>query len=368
MSTCAPPRSFVRMKSEPAAEPPPARREPLWRELFGSFASAMISVAIGGIALTAVPRLLSWAVVHGVWSGDGATCAAVGACWAFLREKAPFILFGIYPPAERWRPAVAVVLLILLALWSLPRSHWTRRTLALWGLGLLACLALMNGGLIGLTRVHPTAWGGLPVTLLLTVFSLGLGFPCAVVLALARRSRLPIVRWMSTALIEIVRGLPLLTILFIASIMLPLMLPQNWSIDPFTRALAALTLFCAAYLAEVIRGGLQGVEAGQEEAARALGLSWLQTVRLIVLPQALHKVIPALTSTVVVVVKNTSLVFVVGLFDLLNASRAAAADPQWPAPYTESYLFIALIYFVICFAIARYARTLELSASSARSS
>ena len=368
MSTCASSRGFVRVKSEPVAEPPPMQREPLWRELFASFASATISVAIGAIALTALPRLLSWAVVHGVWSGDGATCANAGACWVFLREKAPFILFGIYPPAQRWRPAAVVVLLILLTLWSLARTHWNRRTLALWGLGLLECLALMNGGLLGLTRVHPAAWGGLPVTLLLTVFSLGLGFPFAVLLALGRRSTLPAVRLMSIGMIEIVRGLPLLTLLFIAAIMLPLVLPQSWSIDPFTRALAALTLFCAAYLAEVVRGGLQGVDVGQEEAARALGLSWSQTVRLITLPQALQKVIPALTSTVVVVVKNTSLVFVVGLFDLLNAGRAAAADPQWPAPYTESYLFIALIYFVICFGIARYARTLELSGSSARSS
>jgi general L-amino acid transport system permease protein len=218
---------------------------------------------------------------------------------------------------------------------------------------------LMAGGVFGL-RPEPTSkWGGAPITLLLTVLSLGFGAPLAVALALGRQSELPLVRWLSVALIELVRGIPVVSILFVASIVLPLMLPEGVEIDKLTRALAALTLFSAAYMAEVLRGGLQGVASGQMEAARALGLTWWQGMRKVVLPQAIRSVIPPLTNTIVVIVKNTSLVLVLGLFDLLSAGRNALDDPKWPNPYIETYAFIALVYFVICFGISRYALWLE---------
>jgi general L-amino acid transport system permease protein len=191
------------------------------------------------------------------------------------------------------------------------------------------------------------------------VLSLALGFPLAVLLALGRQSRSVTTRITAVAVIEIVRGLPLLSLLFIASILLPLMLPEGMTIDNLLRALVALTLYAAAYLAEVLRGGLQSIPNGQGEAAFALGLGRFDTLRLIVLPQAIGAVIPPLTSTVVVVVKNTSLVLVVGLFDLLSAGRAALVDPDWPAPYGETYLMIAAIYFLICFGISRYTLFLE---------
>jgi general L-amino acid transport system permease protein len=331
----------------------------MWRALFSSIGSTIATLVIGAVLLTLLPRLLSWAVVNGVWSGDGAACANAGACWAFLRAKHSQILFGIYPGTERWRPLLVVLLVLFLVLWTLPRSHWTRTTLAMWIVGTLISLLLMAGGVLGLTAVPSSSWGGLPITLLLTVLSLGLGFPLAVILALGRRSKMAVPRLLSIGIIEIVRGLPLLSILFIASIMLPIMLPDGVHIDKLTRALAALTLFSAAYIAEVLRGGLQGVANGQSEAARALGLSWFQMTRLVVLPQAIRKVIPPLTNTAVVIVKNTSLVLVVGLFDLLSSGRAALADPAWSAPYAETYLFIALIYFVICFGISHYALRLE---------
>lgn len=363
MSTQAVPPSvaqvFLRTETLTAEPPPPRPRLDLVKALFGDLATSLATLLIAALVILALPKLLSWGVVNAIWSGEGAACTGVGACWAFLRDKHPQILFGIYPPEEQWRPMLVVAIFLGLSLWSLPPRHWTRVTLAAWIVGTAAVLVLMGGGVFGLEEVSTSDWGGLPITLLLTVSSLGLGFPLAVVLALARQSDLPVPRMIAVALIEIVRGLPLLSILYVAAIMLPIMLPEGVTIDKLLRALVALTVFSAAYLAEVLRGGLQAIPPGQAEAARALGLSWLQTTRLVVLPQAIAKVIPPLTNTVVVIVKNTSLVLVVGLFDLLSSGRAALADPAWPGPYAETYLFIALIYFAICFSVSRYAAWLE---------
>ncbi len=197
------------------------------------------------------------------------------------------------------------------------------------------------------------------MTLLLAVLSLGVGFPLAVLMALGRRGRLPIVKGVCIFFIEVVRGLPLVGLLFIAAILLPLLLPPTWTVDKLGRTLAALTIYAAAYLAEVIRGGLQGVEDGQIEASEALGVPYWKTVWYIVLPQAIQNVIPPLTNTGVVMVKNTSLVILVGVFDMLSAARSAATDPDWPFPSTEAYLFVAAIYFAICFGISIYSRYLE---------
>ena len=228
-----------------------------------------------------------------------------------------------------------------------------------WTTLIAAMLALMSGGFLGLPYVSTANWGGLPVTLLLAVLSLGLGFPFAVFLALGRRSRNVVPRVLSVLTIEVVRGVPLVGLLFVASILLPLLLPAGWTIDKLGRTLAALTVFAAAYLAEVIRGGLQGVSSGQQEAAEALGIPRWKTVWHIILPQAIQKVIPPLTNTAIVMVKNTSLVMIVGVFDMLSAGRAAVTDPQWPAPYAETYLFVAFMYFIICFGISRYSLWLE---------
>lgn len=352
---------FLSLSQEPVRSAPVRVRESVWRSLFGSVGTGLVTLIIAVVLLTAVPKLLSWAVVNGVWSGGAEACGEVGACWAFLRAKYRFILFGIYPPGEHWRPAVVIVLCIALALWSLPRDHWTRTTLLMWLAGIVTMLLLMSGGVLGLSQVPTSAWGGLPITLLLTVLSLGLGFPFAVLLALGRRSQLPAIRLVCMSFIEIVRALPLLSLLFIAAILVPILLPEGMTVDNLFRALLALTISSSAYLAEVVRGGLQGVDPGQSEAARALGLSSAQTLRLIVLPQAIRKVIPPLTNTIVVTVKNTSLVLVVGLFDLLSAGRAALADPAWPGPYAETYLAIAALYFIICFGISRYSQFLERS-------
>lgn len=350
---------FLQQESALTRVSPPREKRGLVRLLFADAASALLTVAIAMLALLALPRVLSWGVFRAVWADDGAACRTGGACWAFLSEKMPFILFGIYPPEERWRPIAVILIVLALTLWSMPLRNWTRTTLAAWGVGTVAALVLMGGGVLGLASVPTSDWGGLPITLLLTLLSLAIGFPFAVLLALGRQSRMPVVRWGAIVFIEVVRGLPLLSMLFIASILLPIMLPESVSLDTLLRALAALVFYSAAYLSEVLRGGLQGVARGQEEAARALGLGRWRALRLIVLPQAIRNVIPPLTNTAVVIVKNTSLVLVVGLFDLLSAGRAALADPDWPSPYVETYLFVAFVYFIICFGLSRYTLWLE---------
>jgi len=350
---------FVRTAGLEGRPPPAGVRPSLMKSLFGDLATASATLLIGGVLLLSVPQLLAWGVTRGVWTGSADSCSGVGACWIFLQEKYPQILFGIYPPAEQWRPMLVVALFLAMALWTLAPRNWTRWTLLAWAIVTIAALLIMAGGVFGLPEVQTSDWGGLPITLLLTVLSVGLGFPLGVLLALGRQSSLRIPRLASIAIIEVVRAMPLLSILYVAAILLPIMLPDGVTIDKLLRAIVALTIFSAAYLAEVVRGGLQGVPGGQAEAARALGLSWAATTRLVVLPQAISKVIPPLTNTVVVIVKNTSLVLVVGLFDLLSSGRAALADPRWPGPYAETYLFVALIYFVICFGISRYAAWLE---------
>ncbi|USU13850.1 amino acid ABC transporter permease [Sphingomonadaceae bacterium OTU29THOMA1] len=329
------------------------------RALYGDVWSALSSLLLLGALALSIPRLLDWAITRAVWQGNGTDCDDGGACWAFLQAKLPFILFGIYPAVERWRPVLVIAVILLLALWSLPRGNWTRTTLLLWVVGIAAALMLMGGGVAGLSTVPTEAWGGLPVTLILTVISLALGLPLGIALALARRSTMPVFRWGATALIEIVRALPLLTLLFIAALMTPLILPDRISPDNLMRASFALTLSAGVYFAEVIRGGLQGVAGSQEEASRALGLSWADSMKSVILPQALGKVLPPLTNTVILIVKNTSLVMIIGLFDLLSAGRVALSDPAWPMPFAETYLTIAAIYFAICFGLARYARHLE---------
>ena len=342
-----------------AKAPPKRKATPFWRLLFGDVLATCLTLLVLAAIIAMLPAL-NWATFGAVWqAGSADACREGGACWSYIQDKARLILFGIYPPEQHWRPILVMGMVVAMALLSLFPRLWGGRLILIWGAVLIAMMALMQGGFLGLEYVPTSKWGGLPVTLLLAVVSLGLGFPFAVLLALGRRASLPIPRLISVGLIELVRGLPLVGVLFVASILLPLLLPQGWTIDKLGRTLAALTLFAAVYLAEVIRGGLQGVDKGQSEAAQALGISYWRTVWHIILPQAIQKVIPPLTNTAIIMVKNTSLVMIVGVFDMLGAGRAAATDPAWPGPYTETYLFVAAIYFLICFSISIYSRWLE---------
>lgn len=341
-------------------QPPPVAVPGLRSIFLGSVSSALFTLIWLAAIAALLPRAIDWALLDAVWMAtDGTACRDAGACWAFIAAKSRLILFGIYPIDEQWRPQAVVAVFLAMALASLPPRMWGKRLAIAWAAALAGVIALMGGGIFGLSEVPTSAWGGLPVTLLLASLSLVIAFPLSIVLAVGRRSSLPIARYLSIGLIEVIRGTPLLSLLFVASIMMPLFLPDGWSPDKLMRALVALTIFSAAYLAEVVRGGLQDVPDGQQEAARALGISWFATMRKVVIPQALRKVIPPLTNTLIVMIKNTSLVFVVGLFDLLSSTRAALADPSWPSPFTEAYLFIGLIYFTLCFSTSLYSSWLE---------
>ncbi len=335
--------------------------------LFGSPLNAGLTLAFGAMLAVTLPPMLRWLVLDAVlFNPDPAACrAASGACWSFIYAKSGQLLFGIYPVAERWRPALVCLMILALLGWSVRPASWTPRLLGLW-IGALALIAWLMGGGLGLEEVPTSAWGGLPVTLILTVVAIGIAFPVGILLALGRRSTMPAVRIAAVIAIESVRGLPLLSILFVASIMLPLFLPEALLPDKFVRALVALTIFAAAYLAEVIRGGLQAIPKGQYEAAAALGLPFWRTQYLVILPQAIRVVIPALANTIIVMIKNTSLVLVVGLFDLISSGKAALADPAWPSPAAETFLFIGAIFFALSFSFARFADFLERRGPAAR--
>jgi general L-amino acid transport system permease protein len=328
--------------------------------LFNSvFNSILTLLAVALIAL-AVPPIIRWALIDAIWSApNGQACHGGGACWAFIGEKFRFILFGRYPLDEQWRPAAVIVVFGAMIVAACIRSLWGRRLAIIWFVGLSAVFLLMAGGLPGMRRVETALWSGLPLTLILAIVGMVFGFPLGVLLALGRRSKLPAVRAICVGYIELVRGVPLITVLFMASLMLPLFLPAGFTIDKLLRAQIAIVLFAAAYLAEVVRGGLQAIPKGQVEAADALGLSYFQRTRLIVLPQALAMVIPPLVNSFIGMFKDTSLVLIVSLFDLLGATEFALTDSSWQGFAVEADIFIAMIYWAFCFFMSRYSQVLE---------
>ncbi len=339
---------------------------PLRRWLDAPLTVVLTLLALGLAAAVSLP-LVRWAVAEATWSGTAADCRAApgGACWAFVGHKLRFILFGLYPPGAQWRPAAATaVLLLLVAATTRPR-RWKRSLLIGWGVGLAAALWLMRGGL-GLAPVPTRLWGGLPVTLILTAVGLALGFPAGVALALGRRSRPLLSRLAATALIETVRGIPLIAVLYLAALVVPLALPVGVEIDKLVLAQAGIALFASAYLAEAVRAGLQAIPRGQTDAALALGLSRWRALRLVVLPQALAVVVPSLVSIAIGFFQDTSLVVVVGLFDLLNSARVAAQDPDWLGFHTEAYAFVGLLYFGGSVLLSRAGRGLERHGSAGR--
>lgn len=334
-----------------------------WRaDLFGSPMRVAITLALLALLAWAGWHAVDWGLLHAVFRPDAEACRAAphGACWGVVAEKWRPMLFGRYPYEDQWRPAVAVTLLSATTLLSAWPSCWRWWLAPLWAATLAVFVLLMGGGALGLSPVPTSRWGGLPLTIALAVVGLALAFPLALVLALGRRSRSAAVRAFTASYIELVRGVPLISVLFMASYLLPLLWPAGWKPDVLLRVLAGLALFVAAYLAEIIRGGLQAVPRGQVDAAMAMGFSRWQVQRHIVLPQALRMVVPALTNSVVGTLKDTSLVTIVGLFELTGAlGLALGGDPTWRPFYLEGYLFIALVYWVICFSLSRYSAWLE---------
>ncbi|HET9316801.1 MAG TPA: amino acid ABC transporter permease [Vicinamibacteria bacterium] len=283
----------------------------------------------------------------------------MSGAWALLGERARFILLGTYPFEEHWRPALACLIFVALYAASAFRACWRPWLLAAWTFVPASAAALMRGGFMGLSEVPTDQWGGLPLTFLLATVAFTAAFPLGAALALGRRSSLPAVRALSIAYIELVRGVPIVTFLFMASVMFPLFVPQGFTVDKLLRAQVAFALEVAAYLAEVLRGGLEAVPAGQYEAAASMGLGFWRATLLVVMPQALRVSIPALVNTFIALFKDTSLVIVIGLFDLLGAARAVVVDPRWFGSGVFVYLFVASVYFVFCFAVSRYTQGLE---------
>ena len=270
-----------------------------------------------------------------------------------------FILFGFYPYEQQWRPATAIVLLVVLLLFSQYRRFWKKFLVYYWIGGLVMMGILLKGGILGLPSVESSQWGGFPLTLLLSVFGLTAAYPLGVVLALGRQSQMPAIKTLCVVYIELIRGVPLISLLFMSSVVFPLFLPEGVSINSILRAQAAIILFTAAYIAEVVRGGLQGMGKGQYEAADSLGLNYYQTMRLIILPQALKIVIPPSVSILISAFKDTSLVVIIALYDLLKTTQSTLQDPRWMGFSAEAYIFLALVYFICCFYLSNFSRKLE---------
>jgi general L-amino acid transport system permease protein len=390
------------------------------KNLFSSWGNGLTTVVLIVAVVWILSGFLDWAVFTANFTASvGSECRGQGACWALIREKYRYIFFGSFPYEQHWRPLFAVIAMLAMLVTSADRRMWNWRLLVIWGLGSFVTFLLMFGqihiplslfltialvvggigmnlrkaiaepmemnayralaaiGLVGLvlriagilpawslaiapfSYVETSLWGGIPVTIILATYGLAFAFPYGVLLALGRRSNLPLIKGLCVGFIELIRGVPLISLLIMASVMLPLFLPSGTTIDKFLRAQVAVILFAGAYIAEVIRGGLQSLPKGQFEAADAMGLSYPQKTLLIILPQAIRVVIPPLINTFIGFFKDTSLVLIIGIFDFLNTANQALVDPNWAGFPGEVYLFAAFVYFIFCFSMSRYSKYLE---------
>ena len=344
----------------------------LRRNLFSTWVSAALTLGAAYLLWVILPPAFSWLIGEATFSWPPATaageqaasradCAAnAGACWLFARARLGQFFFGFYPEAERWRPVLTFVLfMVSLAVLAKPTPAG-KRPAALFFFAIFPFLAfwLLHGGL-GLPVVETSKWGGFLLTMVIGGVAIVLSLPIGILLALGRRSLLPVVKLLSLLTIEFVRGVPLITVLFMANLMLPLFLPRGVEIDILLRVLVGFTLFAAAYMAEVVRGGLQAIPKGQYEGAMSLGLGYWQMMRLIVLPQALRITIPGIVNTFIGLFKDTTLVSIVGLYDFLNIIKAGTRDQNWLGLEIEGYVFCALVYWLCCFGMSRYSIWLE---------
>jgi len=328
--------------------------------LFNGVFNSILTVVTLFLLWKVVPPFFRWAFIDSAWHTTSQACReAAGACWSIISMNYRFILFGFYPYEQHWRPFLAMMILFGLLFYSRDRSHWKKPLAYGWIIGLFTMGLLMKGGILGLPSVESTQWGGLPLTLLLAVFGLTAAYPLGVILALGRRSRMPGVKILCILYIEMIRGVPLISLLFMSSIIFPLFLPEGVTFNKILRAQVAIILFTAAYIAEVVRGGLQGMSRGQYEAAESIGLNYYLTMRLVILPQALKIVIPPTVSILISAFKDTSLVVIIALFDLLKTTQSVLSNPEWMGFSREAYVFVAILYFLGCFSMSNYSRKLE---------
>ena len=362
--------AYVREAREPEDPPPTLTGGALaWMRanLFSSPGSSLTTIGFLGLIVYFLPQLIAWATTHAVFSAtDGAACRQHqdGACWAFVIAKWDYLRFGSYPVAERWRVDAVEAIGAVLIVWLL----WTKAPRRAWGAFLffvvypiLALVLLHGSSLLGLPVVDTLLWGGIFVSLITAVVGIVFSLPLGVLLALGRRSPLPVVRTASIVFIEFVRGVPFITVLFMANNLLPLFLPETWTPDRFLRPLAGIVMFSAAYMAEEVRGGLQSLGKGQYEAALALGLNYPRMMGLVILPQALTLVIPGIVNNFIGLFMDTTLISVVGMTDFLEAMNNAIKDPAWAGPtiMVTGYVFAGIFYFSFCFGMARYSAHVE---------
>ena len=362
--------AFLRATPLPAEPPPALAQGPVaWarKNLFSSPISAVLTIAAAAFLVWVVPGIVRFLFIDAVWHGDnGEICRANqgGACWPFIAAKIGFFWYGPYPETEHWRVNVVEALGAVLIVWLLWQSAPKRNIAALLFFVVYPIVAffLLSGATwLGLPVVTTDLWGGVLVTLVVSLVGIVFSLPLGVLLALGRRSTLPIVTALCTGFIEIVRGVPFITVLFMANFMLPLFLPEGWTPDRFLRPLVGTALFAAAYMAEVIRGGMQAMPKGQFEGAASVGLGYWKTMRLVILPQALALVIPGIVSNFISLFKDTTLVAIVGIFDLLRTIESAYNDPNWTSPTTSATALIsaAAFYWVFCFGMSRYSQGVE---------
>lgn len=328
--------------------------------LFSDWFNSLLTLLALAFLWKTVPPLLSWTFLDAVWTGGPDACGAEieGACWAFVGESFRVFMVGTYPAAEIWRPTLAMALLVALGAVTMSHRLASGIVVGLWLVFPIPVYWLIGGGL-GLAEVDQATWGGLMLSLILAIVGILVSLPLGVLLALGRHSGLPLIKAICVGIIEPVRGVPLITILFMASVMMPLFLPVGIEINNLLRVQVGIIMFSAAYMAEVVRGGLQAIPAGQYDAARALGLNYWKTTAFIVLPQALRHVLSPLIGRSIALFKGTTLVIIIGLFDFLGAAKAAAQNPDWLGYDAEAYVFCAITYWVICFSMSRYGRSIE---------
>lgn len=330
--------------------------------LFSNWLNTLLTLFALYLVWLIVPPLVQWAFIDANWVGTTrADCTQEGACWVFIQQRFGQFMYGYYPVELRWRVDLTVWLAVLGAA-PLFIKRFPRKVA--YGLGFLVsypvlAYTLLHGGYLGLATVSTSQWGGLMLTLVIATVGIVGALPLGILLALGRRSNLPAVKVVCVTFIEFWRGVPLITVLFMSSVMLPLFLPEGMSFDKLLRAMIGVILFQSAYIAEVVRGGLQAIPKGQYEAAAAMGLGYWRAMGLVILPQALKLVIPGIVNTFIALFKDTSLVIIIGLFDLLNSVKQAAADPAWLGMATEGYVFAALVFWVFCFGMSRYSMHLE---------
>ena len=328
--------------------------------------NALLTLLIIFIIIKSIPPSLSWMILDANISGDSRdACTGTGACWTYIKVWFKRFMYGMYPNELHWRINIAFILVIALGLIGLIKTEKLKKYLPLYYVVIYPIIAfliiyyLISGGAFGLEWVETGAWGGLSLTFIVSFFCLIFCFPLGMILALGRRSTLPVIRYISIGYIEFWRGVPLITVLFMSSVMFPMFLPEDFFMDKLVRVIIAITLFEAAYCAEVIRGGLQSLPRGQYDAAKSLGMGYWKMQTFVILPQALKLVIPGIANTFLALVKDTPLIFVVGLAELAGMLALAKTNPEWLGFAMEGYIFASIIFWIICYAMSKYSYNLE---------